>query len=162
MNIIWNRDGKKAACGDNEFDIASEVRNELNGRRALHSAGEVVRTITKERTQGEPYMPRPFPKGTWEITGIEITSNPIFAPVKIRTDAHQQVEVWILDAAGGYEKQSGKFIEDYGYHLHWSKDSKTTLGCGRVGRDSYAQALKLAGLIQEAFDKNEKVFLEVT
>jgi hypothetical protein len=106
-------------------------------------------------------MPRPFPKGNWIVLGFEKTSKADFAPVKIKTNAHQKVELWNLDGAGGYDRPSGIYEEDYGYHLHWSEHSKTTLGCGRVGEDSDREVLALLELLQAAWREHETVFLEV-
>jgi hypothetical protein len=161
MKIIWRRDSGTAECGGKEFVITSIVRNELNGRRRLHEPGEVVNTVTKDGRWGQPYMPRPFPKGTWKITGVEKTGEPVFAPVKIRTDAHQKVELWNLDGRGGYDRPSGIFAEDWGYHLHWSENSKTTLGCGRVGTDAGSEALALARLVSGAMAAGGDAILEV-
>jgi hypothetical protein len=84
MKIIWHRDEGRFICDNTEFRVTCDVRNELNGRRKLHDRLEVVHAIA---TGNPPYMPRPFPKGKWRITGIENTDNPVYAPVKIKTDA---------------------------------------------------------------------------
>jgi hypothetical protein len=161
MKLIWRRDKSEARLGDSVFTIRSEVRNELNGRRRLHDPDEVVNIVRENGTWGHAYMPRPFPLGVWKITGVEKTGVPVFAPVKIKTDAHQKVELWNLDGRGGYDRPSGVFAEDYGYHLHWSAASRTTLGCGRVGMDSAKEALALAALIEAARKNGEEVLLEV-
>jgi hypothetical protein len=161
MKIVWNRDAGKAECCGEEFAITCDVRNELNGRRKLHDRNEVVNTVTADGRWGHAYMPRPFPKGNWKITGVEKTSVPVFAPVKVTTNAHQKVEAWNLDGRGGYDKPSGIYEEDYGYHLHWSEASRTTLGCGRVGVESCRQALALAELVKAARERGEEVELEV-
>ena len=161
MVITWDMKKKKAAFNNVHFDIASVVRNELNGRRRLHDKKEVVRVVNKERTWGSAYMPRPFPAGKWEVTGIHETIDRNFAPVKILTDAHQKVEVWALDKSGGYEKGTGEFVDDWGYYLHFAAASRTTLGCGRVGNDSDKQVRLLAKMIQEAWGNGELVYLDV-
>jgi hypothetical protein len=161
MKILWNRDTGRAVCEGEELRITCDVRNELNGRRRLHEAEEVIRAVVRGEW-GPPYMPRQFPKGTWKITALEKTDNPEFAPVKIKTNARQIVEVWKLDKKGGYDRKSRNTIEDEGYHLHWSKPFKTTLGCGRVGYDTPQQVQLLAGLIQKAWDRDEPVVLVVT
>jgi hypothetical protein len=141
--------------------ITSDVRNELNGRRALHKPDDVVETVTKEGTWGHAYMPRPFPRGIWKITGVEYTAAPAYAPVKIKTNARQKVELWNLDSGGGYDRPSGIFEEDYGYHLHWCADSRTTLGCGRVGKNTSREVTVLAALVKDALGRGEEVILEV-
>jgi len=161
MKIVWDRDAGKASVDGGEFDITSEVRNEVNGRRKLHRPAEVVYSMTEECYKGPPYMPRPFPKGTWPVYAVEKTDKPEFAPVKIKTAAHQKVEVWALDEKGGYERPTGETVDDWGYWLHWSEWSRTTLGCGRVGGGSAKQVVALAELIQAAWGRGEDVVLEV-
>ncbi len=160
MLIRWNRNEGTAICGDEHFTITSEVRNELNGRRSLGNPKDVVRSIVNGQW-GPPYMPRPFPLGNWRITGIEKTDNPEFAPIKIKTDAWQKVQVWELDKDGGYSHSTGESVRDEGYHLHWSQHSKTTLGCGRVGLTTDTQIRSLALLIYPELDAGRAVFLEV-
>jgi hypothetical protein len=162
MKIEWNRDKNDLYCGGIHFLVTNKVRNEIDPLhvRKLHDPNEVVYAIENGQYTN-PYMPRKFPKGTWQITEIEETTQPDFAPIKIKTNAHQMVEVWLLDDKKGYDKPSGKFVNDSGYHLHWSQNSSTTLGCGRVGSDTDKQVRKLAGLIKQAFEKGEMVILEV-
>lgn len=162
MKVVWNRDESDLYCSGIHFFVTNKVRNEIDPlhKRRLHDPMEVVLAI-KNGQYSDPYMPRKFPKGIWNITGIENTTAIDFAPIKIKTNAHQMVETWVLDDKKGYDKPSGKFVDDSGYHLHWSKNSITTLGCGRVGTDTDKQIKKLAGLIKQAFDKGEVVTLEV-
>ncbi|MDR2865730.1 MAG: hypothetical protein LBV68_08990 [Spirochaetaceae bacterium] len=75
MKIVWKRDAGRALCAGREFIITSIVRNELNGRRKLHNPDDVVNTVKENGTWGAAYMPCPFPKGTWEITGMEKIKN---------------------------------------------------------------------------------------
>jgi hypothetical protein len=107
-------------------------------------------------------MPRPFPLGKWRITGIEASSDPEFAPFKIKTNAYQMVETWELDAVSeGYSKPTGNSVRDEGYHLHWSANSKTTLGCGRVGTNTDNEIRALVQLVQAELDAGREVLLEV-
>ena len=162
MRLVWKRDEGEAWCeGGRVFRITCHVRNEIDGGRRLHDPDDVVNTVREDGTWGAAYMPRPFPKGVWKITGVEKTAVPVFAPVKIKTDAHQRVEVWHLDELGGYKKPSGVFVEDYGYHLHWSEGSRTTLGCGRVGTNTSREVVMLAALVSEALGRGEGAVLEV-
>jgi len=142
VKVIWLRDKGILTIGEETFFVFSEVRNELNGRRKLGIKGEVVRAVVNGQ-EGPPYMPRPFPKGLWEITGIEIIADQKseFYPVKIRTNASQLVNVWELDKSGGYAAMTDREVIDSGYHLHWTP-SKTTWGCGRIG--SIPEALYIA------------------
>ena len=161
MRLMWRRDKGELRLDAGVFTVRCEVRNELNGRRKRNSPDEVVNIVRADGTWGHAYMPRPFPLGVWKITGTEKTSVPVFAPVKIKTDAHQKVELWNLDGRGGYDRPSGVFEEDYGYHLHWCAGSRTTLGCGRVGMDSAKEVLALAALVDAALGNGEEVLLEV-
>ncbi len=162
MKITWIRDENRLEAGGIVFIVTNNVRNEIDTQnvRRLHDPKEVRRAIVDGRW-ADPYMPRKFPKGTWRIEAVEDTEDPEFAPVKIKTNAHQLVETWTLDSLGGYDKPTGKMVDDAGYHLHWSAGSRTTLGCGRVGTDSPKQVLKLAGIIRDAMKSGELVTLEV-
>jgi hypothetical protein len=162
MRVEWNRDKNDLYCNGIHFFVTNKVRNEIDPLhiRKLHDPKEVVLAI-ENGVFTKPYMPRKFPKGTWQITELENTIVTEFAPIKIKTNAHQMVETWELDEKKGYDKPSGKFVNDSGYHLHWSKNSITTLGCGRVGTDTDKQVKKLAGLIKQAMDKGEMIILEV-
>jgi len=160
LNITWKRDTGTAAAAGVEFVITNDIRNELNGRRRLHDPKEVVRAVVNGQ-RGPPYMPRPFPPGAWKITGIEPSADPNYAPIKIKTDTCQPVEVWALDDRGGYDHPTGERVEDGGYWLHWCGISKTTLGCGRVGTDTDEQVRLLASMIGRAWNNGEVVTLEV-
>lgn len=162
MRIIWERDKDRMETGGVVFTVTNKVRNEIDPLhvRRLHDQSEVRRAVVNG-AWSDPYMPRKFPKGTWQIMSVEDTNEADFAPVKIRTNAHQMVETWQLDSKGGYNKPSGKFVNDSGYHLHWCAGSRTTLGCGRVGTDSPKQVIKLAKMIRTAMEAGEMVILEV-
>ena len=160
MKITWHRDlGTLYAAGE-KFHVDCDVRNELNGRRKLHDKKEVVHAVVNGRW-GPPYMPRKFPKGIWSITGINDTTAPEFAPIKITTNARQELSVWALDASGGYDHETPVRVIDSGYHLHWSANSKTTLGCGRVGTDTDAEVRNLAFILRMALKNGESILLEV-
>ncbi|MDR0455851.1 MAG: hypothetical protein LBH20_04100 [Treponema sp.] len=138
------------------FSVSCRVRTVCDGTRGRD---EVVRSIPDNL----PYDPMPFPKGLWNITGVERQEDKgfdrsVYGPVKIRTDARQKVNVWELDADGDYRKESERQINDAGYLLHYSA-SGTTLGCIRL--DSPADAETIAGVIQRLFEKGEAVQLEV-
>lgn len=143
--IKWNRDAEKLYVpGQREFNVSCKIRNELNGLRALGKKSDVVYAVVDGRT-GPPYMPRPFPKGIWKITGIEIIADKTspFYPVKIKTNATQTVESWALDPkTGGYKEPTGMKVIDGGYHLHFAT---YTLGCGAIS--SIAEALRLASVL---------------
>jgi hypothetical protein len=150
MTIIYKRDENDLEANSQHFTVTNEVRNEIDpnpiNRRRLHDFSEVVKSVVNGQW-GKPYMPRKFPKGTWTITAIVPTTEAVFAPVKIETDAHQMVETWALDANGGYDHADGGHVEDSGYYLHWSEGSRTTHGCGRVGTDTDIQIRALANVV---------------
>lgn len=157
MLLRWNRAKNfiKTDAGV-EYFVTNEVRNELNSRRRLHDSVEVVRTMP---SPGKPYMPRQFPLGKWRVRKPELRNDEYKRPIYIPTDAYQDVHVWALDEKGGYDYQTNELIRDYGYGLHFSEASRTTLGCGRVG--SRSQVLRLAAEINLALDRGEEVYLEV-
>jgi hypothetical protein len=112
------------------YHCTNRVRNLENGKRR---ADEVVRTIPDRL----PYSPQTFPRGIWSITGIEWRKNAnfdrgVYGDVKIRTNACQQVEMWLVDRDGDYFKPLGQQVLDTGYLLHESPRSSTTLGCIRL------------------------------
>jgi hypothetical protein len=162
MKLTWTREKDCLETGGIVFTVTNIVRNEIDPShvRNLHVPSEVRRAVVNG-SWGDPYMPRKFPKGTWQITAVEDTTEADFAPVKIRTNAHQMVETWLLDKGGGYDKPTGLMVNDSGYHLHWCAGSRSTLGCGRVGTDSPKQVLKLAKMIRTAMSAGEVVTLEV-
>ena len=161
MTIRWSYEDSELSIDGlkDRFVATSDVRNEINGRRKLGVAKEVVRAVVNGQW-GPPYMPRHFPFGTWDIVEVEpITDRKSeFWPIKIRTTAHQLVKVWRTGATGGYLVVSPETVDDSGYHLHWTP-SKTTLGCIRIGTDSPEQIRALAGYISAALDKGEHVTL---
>lgn len=149
MTLYWTRDaGKLKVDAGPSFVVTNRVRNEIDPAavRRLHDKTEVRRSIVNGQW-GPPYMPRKFPLGEWEIIGIEYTSSPDFAPIKIKTNAHQLVHAWALDANGGYDHELPDTIDDSGYHLHWCEGSSATLGCGRVGTNTDEQVKALAAIL---------------
>lgn len=158
MVIKWQRDSGEMSVDGHLFRAVSDVRNEQNKQRLLHVAREVVYTMP---APGKPYMPRPFPKGTWNVMRPEMRTDEYKAPWFIPTDAWQWVDVWSLDSKGGYHLPTDDSVKDYGYGLHAST-SPTTLGCGRVGRvGDYTEINMLVTLINAAMDRKETVKLEV-
>jgi hypothetical protein len=139
----------------------------------LHDRNEVAYSVNADRSRGFPYMPRPFPRGLWRVTGVEWTGgedprtkdrnapyrvNPYW-PVKILTDAHQRLPVWKLDGEGGYERETDALIEDWGYALHYGNGSLSTLGCGNIA--TAEQAGLLGKLVEGALRGGEEIQLEV-
>ena len=142
------------------FHCTSDVRNELNGRRPLHDPKEVVRTIPG----AYPYMPRPFPVGEFEVTGVKYRdkSDPEYGylgPAFIQTNAYQMVRIWSLDKAGGYEAETAGIAKDVGHGVHCALESKTTHGCGRLRSEK--DALALAQLVEQELAAKRKISLVV-
>jgi len=138
------------------FAISCKVRTLWDGTRRRD---EVVRSIPDNR----PYDPRPFPKGLWNVTGIEWQRDKGFdprtyGPVKIRTDAWQEANIWVLDGDGDYELETGKKTRDEGYLLHYSA-SATTLGCIRLSNPRDAEAI--GATIERLLERGEAVQVEV-
>jgi hypothetical protein len=155
MKIIADLNAGELFIADAVFPISNRVRTLREGTR---NSWEVARTIPDNL----PYDPRPFPKGLWRVTGLDWQNEKGFdrrtyGPVKIRTDAWQEVNVWDLDADGDYLRERMAMVRDTCYWLHYS-ESKTTLGCIRLA--SPEDALAVANLIFRAMDK-EPVELEV-
>ena len=159
MIARWARNRGVLRIGELFVTCRSDVRNYANGRRKLHDPSEVVRAIVNGAYSG-PYMPSPFPAGTWKIIGTEKSKKIEFAPVKILTNAHQPVRLWALDNDGGYDHATEEWVDDSGYWLHFSRDSKTTLGCGRIG--SASEALSVADLVNKILAAKGDLILEVT
>lgn len=162
MTLVWLRDDNLLIVGSKRFTVTNRVRNEIDpdAVRNLHDPAEVRKAVVNGQW-GPPYMPRKFPKGIWNVTEIEETTVPDFAPLKIKTNAHQLVHAWALDAKGGYDHELPDLIDDSGYYLHWCQGSRSTLGCGRVGINNDEQVRELAEIIRGAWLLKEDVQLKV-
>ena len=123
-----------------EIQVWSEVRNEINGRRPRAGSPDLCFSILHDGRFGPPTMPRPFPVGSWRVTGIipHLSLNaqgqpaePYLFPFFIATDAWQDLDEWSLDAQGYYAEKTGRKVRDYAFGLHFSS-SRTTTGCARI------------------------------
>jgi hypothetical protein len=152
MEIRWDRKDGALLVEGRRFPCTCDVRNELNGRRARD---QVVRTIPN----GMPYYPRPFPTGTWNVLRPRERDDGYRAPYFIPTTAYQEVPTWELDENAHYLEPTGEVDLDREYGLHWSEDSRTTLGCIRISRKD--DLLALVVLINAALDRPEPVRLIV-
>ena len=141
--------------GDREYHATCDVRNEINGRRTKN---QVIKTFPSSGGERSPYYPRKFPTGTWKIKNPVWTTDVDFAPVKIPTDAFQRVLLWDTDR-NGYKERSGEHQTDSFYHLHFAKNSITTLGCIRL--NSERDAIVIAIEIEKAISKGQDCWLEV-
>ena len=145
----------KLMVGSKEYKATCDVRNEINGRR---KPDQIVKTYPKDGTDRLPYMPRKFPTGAWNVKQPIWTDDIEFAPVKIPTDATRKVLIWGT-SSGKYTIPNGTIQEDAFYHIHFSRDSKTTLGCIRL--NSAEDAKELAELVEFHLSRHDKVILEV-
>lgn len=136
------------------FQATCRVRNEINGRRRID---EVVRTypIAGQRL---PYFPRKFPTGMWKVKSPIWTTDPEYAPVKIPTDAFRRVAIWDVEN-GKYTNLSGDHQTDAFYHMHFARDSRTTIGCIRLS--SSDDAVEIARAVEAAQGAGEEVWIEV-
>jgi hypothetical protein len=156
MKLVADLTKGKLTLNDAEFLISNRVRTLRDGTRASY---EVIRSLPDDL----PYDPMPFPKGTWNVTGMDWQKEKRFdpktyGPVKIRTDAWQMVNVWELDNDRDYLKETSRQVKDTCYWLHYS-ESGTTLGCIRIA--SPEDAVKIANIIRQALTDCEPVTLEV-
>lgn len=136
------------------YPASCNVRNELNGKRAKNEVQYTVPILGHPK----PYYPRAFPGGMFEIIDIEYTTNPEYAPVKIKTTATREVFTWDLDRNGNYWKPTGKTQIDSAYWLHYTK-YKTTLGCIRI--DNLNDAIPFAQILEPILEHGDSVYLEV-
>ena len=159
MRLVFHQNKLECYLGDVilEFEASSDVRNELNGRRRLHDPEQVVRAMTQDPYHKPPVMPRPFPRGIWEIGKPRERTDEYLAPYYIPTDAEQYVEVWEIDK--GYTKATGRKVLDLGYGLHYSKSS-TTVGCIRIHERT--KLLWLVNAINVERELGRSIILEVT
>lgn len=147
-------------CVSGSMLADSVTRNELNERRPLGYAPQVVHAMTGNQYDKIPIMPRSFPVGTWDIWGIreKPPENTAMWPFFIATEAFQALPAWDLDILGGYLEPSSKMIVDYGYGIHYSS-YMTTLGCIRVVHENELRAL--VKMLRKEIKKGNKSTIEV-
>jgi len=162
MKIRWERDkGSFQIDGGDIYSLFSVVHPVGDSFRVLHDRNRVMRSITKEHGTGVPADPRPFPKGVWEVTGVEkwdAGNAKYYGDWNIRTDAYQLLTEWALDGSGGYDHALDEQTDDYRYSLHYSI-YKTSLGCGISQNKVTIDCI--AGRILAALNRHEKITLEV-
>ena len=156
MKIIADLTKGELQVNGAAFPITCRVRTLRDGTRKSY---EVIRSIPDSL----PYDPRPFPKGIWNITGVERQKKygfdpNTYGPVKIRTDAWQHVNVWETDGDGDYLRETPRQVRDGGYLLHYSV-SGTTLGCIRLA--SPRDAEMIGEIIERLLGQGGSVQLEV-
>lgn len=147
-NLSWPIPG-----GIQTVPAFSRVRNELNGERPDPSRlPDIERGVSVSRTLGPVVMPRPFPLGTWEIYGIEASTDLWTKPRKVLTRAHQPVPIWRLNAKGEYDSPTGYFFDDWAYWWHWANGSHHTDGCGGIER--YQDSVDFIDMVDRALKSN--------
>ena len=135
MRLVFYPDQSLLTCSIigrvRDIEASSDVRNELNKRRALHDESQVIRAMCEDPYHKPPVMPRSFPFGEWTVGKPRARKDPYRAPYYIPTDAEQYLDVWELDDDGGYDHPTAQRVLDIGYGLHFSTSS-TTVGCIRI------------------------------
>ena len=145
---------KKLYVESKIYRMTCEVRNEINKKR---KHDEVVKTYPLTNDYRKPYYPRKFPTGLWLIKKPIWTDDIDYAPVKIPTDAFRRVATWDIK-----NQSYNKIIDhqtDAFYHMHFARDSKTTLGCLRFNSDSDAR--EVAELIEYKQKFGIECYIEV-
>ena len=111
-------------------------------------------TTPNDGTKPYPYIPGPFPDGTWKISSFELSNTDDYGPFKIRTDATRFVEAWhvskdkkgndvwkkILDKKGRplLVRDNGLLIHGGGYSMSPQGVNNfldNTLGCIRINNE---------------------------
>ena len=139
---------------NNIYKATCKVRNEINKRRRID---EIVKSLPLSGNR-EPYYPRKFPTGAWKVKKPIWTNDIDYWPVKIPTNARRAVFTWTTKD-NKYHEKSGSLQIDSFYHLHFAKNSSTTLGCIRL--DSKDDAERIAKKIEYFISKDNQVWLEV-
>lgn len=177
IDLVFTGQRIVSPFGD-DIEATCVVRNELNGRRM--GPGNVLYELggsptSKNREGAKPYQPRPFPCGRWQIGEVVWEDDDsIYAPVFIRTNAHQMLNYWELDEDGHYlrkltHKVGGEDVEwrfdGKGYGIHHARfgsppiPSSTTLGCINILNPDNAKWLGMH--LREAMHEREHVFITV-
>jgi len=153
MKVEVDLKEKTLKISNKKFFISCVVRNELNGWR---KPNQVVRSIP----HNNPVQPRTFPKGIWNIYGVQYTDDVEFAPVKIKTNAYHMLPIWELDERENYKTKTQEYTRDEAYWLHYSDESTTTLGCIRLS--SAHDALIISKMLETELENVDCIKLEVT
>jgi hypothetical protein len=159
LNFYQDREILECQIDGKVLDIPAScvVRNELNGRRKLHDAAEVVYAMGHDPYTRIPVMPRTFPTGHWRVYKPRARVDRYLAPFYIPTDAEQYLPVWALDDHLGYAYPDDGMVLDIGYGLHFST-SPTTVGCIRIHQER--DLLWLAETINNLID-HQAIILSV-
>jgi len=128
--------------------------------RRLHTPSDVFYSTNADGSKGQPAMPNQFPRGTWNVIRTHRPDNPDgdLGPIVVNSDAHQPLEIWALDAGGGYDHPTGKYVEDYGYEIHYdglASDGGYSVGCQHI--TSKDDMLVLGGEVEPFLAAGEKI-----
>lgn len=151
MTLTWKQESSELWYNNIMIPCSCNVRNEMNGKRSMD---EIVYTMPNHK----PYMPRIFPKGTWEVGMPEERDTPELAPYFIPTNAFQMLPVWNTQN-NSYVSESAELDKDMAYGIHYS-EYKNTLGCIKVRNK--ADLEQLVKVIKSCIKKKEKVYVTVS
>lgn len=146
----WMQGSKELRAFGRSINCICDVRNEINSRR---HPDQIVYSIPDH----EPYQPRIFPEGVWDVERPRKSENEAIKPIFIPTNAYRVLPVWEL-RKGKYFKPTSAKIIDKGYGLHVST-WRTSLGC--IVIDNLDDLYWIVDKINEAMDKGEAVQLKV-
>ena len=129
------------------------VRTSANGLRPTHVASQVHLSTNADGSDGKPVMPKVYPTGTWNVIDVHPMVNPNtdLGPIVVRTDAHQILRVWALDANGGYDHETDEEVMDWGYEIHYCDPIQFgiyTVGCVHISQKS--DIIAFANAVQAA------------
>lgn len=145
-----------------QLTVSCKARNLENG---LRPRSWIVHTTTENGTEGVPYSPQEFPRGTWEVYKPEAVepekdADGYLGPWIIRTNARQLVYEWETEQEERrvYTLRTPRQVWDWGYLIHFS-NSEWTLGCLKM--EHREDILWLAPRLTEAIDGGDLVRLTV-
>jgi hypothetical protein len=120
-DVTFSRTRQRLGAFGREIEASDFVRTNKDG--------SITRT-----SRGIACKPVPFPAGNWRIYDPrprDRATQPHLAPYFIPTDATSLVPEWLLDAAGRYDKPSGRMVLADAYGIHYST-LDFTWGCIRI------------------------------
>ena len=168
MKVTFGKSKKSLLVTDGERILGCFVADSIVLSLAEHSRSRS--NIARTYPDGLPYDPRPFPSGSWLITGHHVSRNKYVTGVFIETNASREVHVWSTKkAADGteiYDRETVAVVHDGALGLHASSAS-TTQGCIKFysrpeeNNDDAAESARFLALVAPILDRGEKIPLEV-
>ena len=92
MKVTFEKSKKSLLVTDGERILGCFVADSIVLSLAEHSRSRS--NIARTYPDGLPYDPRPFPSGSWLITGHHISTNKYVTGAFIETNATRKVRVW--------------------------------------------------------------------